>query len=76
MGRTCRSASTARASNGSDLLNAVYEPLVRRVQFARPQPDISKVATHDHTNDRTGQQSRQAPLQYYDLTETATPIPP
>ena len=42
----------------------VHEPLMQSTQFTRPQPDISKAPTHNHTNDRAGQQSRQAPLQY------------
>ncbi|GHE51050.1 hypothetical protein GCM10017771_73070 [Streptomyces capitiformicae] len=36
----------------------------QHVQFTGPQPDIGKVPTHNPTNDRSGQQSRQAPLQY------------
>jgi hypothetical protein len=40
----------------------VYEPLMESTQFTRPQPDISKVPTLDHTSDRAGQQSRQRPL--------------
>jgi hypothetical protein len=42
----------------------VHEPLMQSTQFTGPQPDIGKVPTHNHTNDRAGQQSRQRPLQY------------
>ncbi|AEY85417.1 hypothetical protein SHJG_0136 [Streptomyces hygroscopicus subsp. jinggangensis 5008] len=42
----------------------MHEPLMHSIQFTRPQPDISKVPTHNHTNDQTGRQSPQAPLQY------------
>ncbi|QCX82849.1 hypothetical protein C9F11_46505 (plasmid) [Streptomyces sp. YIM 121038] len=39
---------------------------MHHLELTRPQPDISKVSTHNHANDRTGHQSQQAPLQYYD----------
>jgi hypothetical protein len=42
----------------------VQEPLMQSTQFTRPQPHISEVPTHDHTNERADQQSRQTPLQY------------
>ncbi len=42
----------------------MHEPLVNSFQFAGPHPDISKVPTHDQTNDRPPQPSQQTPLQY------------
>lgn len=31
-----------------------HEPLMHRIQFTRPQPEIRKIPTHNHTNDRPG----------------------
>jgi hypothetical protein len=36
-------------------VETVHEPLMQSGQFTRPQPDVSKVPTHNHTNDRPGQ---------------------
>ncbi len=36
----------------------MHEPLVHHIQLTRPRPAIGKVPTHDHTDDRTGRQSR------------------
>jgi hypothetical protein len=42
----------------------MHEPLLQPAQLISPQPDISKVPTHNQTNDPAGQQSRHRPLQY------------
>ncbi|MEI5136906.1 hypothetical protein RB199_37765 [Streptomyces libani] len=42
----------------------MHEPLVHSIQFTGPHPHISKVPTHEQTNDPPAHPSRQTPLQY------------
>lgn len=58
------SGTTAPSDRMGMLASANHSSIAQSSQFTCPQPDIGKVPTHTHTNDRPGQQPHQAPLQY------------
>ena len=55
------------AALGSSRLNRCTKRSYEH-QVHPPQPDTNKVPTHNHISDRSGQQSRQRPLQYSPAT--------